>query len=134
MNQKQIMKNKVKHLENALLEADFIYKAKEIQCQQLQEKINKYKETEDKTDLTQNNELIMDLIQKRLDVGAGRYLQHVPIMPEDDMTRDNFYEAIEEALDLCVYTTAFMLRLMKEKEKLESELVDKTKSKEKSSD
>ena len=50
-------------------------------------------------------------------------------MPEDDITRDNFYEAIEEALDLCVYLTAFLLRLMKEKERLE---VDKGKSKEKS--
>ena len=53
-------------------------------------------------------------------------MQQVPVMPEDDFTRDNFYEAIEESLDLCVYLTAFLLRLMKEKEKLEVKN-DKTK-------
>ena len=45
----------------------------------------------------------------------------MPILPQDDITRDNFYEAVEEALDLCVYLTAFMLRLMKEKENIEAE-------------
>ena len=33
-------------------------------------------------------------------------------MPKDDITRDNFYEAVEEALDLSVYLAAYMLRLM----------------------
>lgn len=119
MNNKEIMKNKIKHLENALIEADFTFQAMELKMRELQEKINKYKITDDKTHLIQNNELILELIQKRLDLGATKYLQQVPVMPEDDFTRDNFYEAIEESLDLCVYLTAFLLRLMKEKEKFE---------------
>ena len=126
MNNKEIMKNKIKHLENALIEADFTFQAMELKMRELQEKINKYKITDDKTHLIQNNELILELIQKRLDLGATKYLQQVPVMPEDDFTRDNFYEAIEESLDLCVYLTAFLLRLMKEKEKLEVKN-DKTK-------
>ena len=126
MYNKEIMKNKIKHLENALIEADFTFQAMELKMRELQEKINKYKITDDKTHLIQNNELILELIQKRLDLGATKYLQQVPVMPEDDFTRDNFYEAIEESLDLCVYLTAFLLRLMKEKEKLEVKN-DKTK-------
>ena len=126
MNNKEIMKNKIKHLENALIEADFTFQAMELKMRELQEKINKYKITDDKTHLIQNNELILELIQKRLDLGATKYLQQVPVMPEDDFTRDNFYEAIEESLDLCVYLTAFLLRLMKEKEKLDVKN-DKTK-------
>ena len=126
MNNKEIMKNKIKHLENALIEADFTFQAMELKMRELQEKINKYKITDYKTHLIQNNELILELIQKSLDLGATKYLQQVPVRPEDDFTRDNFYEAIEESLDLCVYLTAFLLRLMKEKEKLEVKN-DKTK-------
>jgi len=129
MNNKEIMKNKIKHLENSLIEADFTFQAMDLKMKELQEQINKYKITDDKTHLIQNNELILELIQKRLDLGATKYLQQVPVMPEDDLTRDNFYEAIEESLDLCVYLTAFLLRLMKEKERLE---VDRGSSKDKS--
>ena len=42
-------------------------------------------------------------------------------MPKDDITRDNFYEAVEEALDLSVYLSAYMLRLMEEREQREAE-------------
>ena len=42
-------------------------------------------------------------------------------MPKDDITRDNFYEAVQEALDLSVYLSAYMLRLMEEKERREGE-------------
>jgi hypothetical protein len=42
-------------------------------------------------------------------------------MPKDDITRDNFYEAVEESLDLSVYLAAYMLRLMEEKERREFE-------------
>lgn len=129
MNNKEIMKNKIKHLENSLIEADFTFQAMDLKMKELQEQINKYKITDDKTHLIQNNELILELIQRRLDLGATKYLQQVPVMPEDDLTRDNFYEAIEESLDLCVYLTAFLLRLMKEKERLE---VDRGSSKDKS--
>ena len=69
----------------------------------------------------QNNDLILELIKKRLKVGAEQYHQNVPIMPKDDITRDNFYEAVEEALDLSVYLAAYMLRLMEEKERREFE-------------
>ena len=130
MNNKEVMKNKIKHLENALIEADFTFQAMELKMRELQEKINKYKITDDPKHLVQNNELILELIQKRLDLGATKYLQQVPVLPEDDFTRDNFYEAIEESLDLCVYLTAFLLRLMKEKEKFEEQ---ENKSKEDSS-
>jgi hypothetical protein len=87
----------------------------------MQSQINKYKITKDQKHLVQNNDLIIELIQERLKLGAQRYHQNVPILPQDDITRDNFYEAVEEALDLCVYLTAFMLRLMKEKENIETE-------------
>ena len=121
MTKKQMLQNKVTHLEQALLEADMVFSSMEAKLADMQSKFNKFKITDDKRHLEQNNELIMNLIQERLNMGAHKYMQQVPVMPEDDITRDNFYEAIEEALDLCVYLTAFMLRLMKEKEKLESD-------------
>ena len=129
MTKKQMLQNKVSHLEKALLEADMVFSSMEAKLADMQSKFNKFKITDDKRHLEQNNELIMQLIQERLNMGAHKYMQQVPVMPEDDITRDNFYEAIEEALDLCVYLTAFMLRLMKEKEKLES---DRSKTKEES--
>jgi len=116
-----MLQNKVTHLEQALLQADMVFSSMEAKLADMQSKFNKFKITDDKRHLEQNNELIMNLIQERLNMGAHKYMQQVPVMPEDDITRDNFYEAIEEALDLCVYLTAFMLRLMKEKEKLESD-------------
>jgi len=129
MTKKQMLQNKVTHLEQALLEADMVFSSMEAKLADMQSKFNKFKITDDKRHLEQNNELIMNLIQERLNMGAHKYMQQVPVMPEDDITRDNFYEAIEEALDLCVYLTAFMLRLMKEKEKLES---DRSKTKKES--
>ena len=63
----------------------------------------------------------MELIQTRLDLGKETYHQNIPIMPKDDITRDNFYEAVQEALDLSVYLAAYMLRLMEEKERREGE-------------
>lgn len=128
MTNKQIMKNKIESLEKALLEADFMLKGKNLQVEQLQKIINNYKKTNDPKDLIQNNESIMNMIQSRLDFGASKYLQNVPVMPEDDITRDMFYEAIEEVLDLSIYLGAFMLRLMKYKEILEDD-VSKVKKK-----
>lgn len=122
MTNKQIMKNKIESLEKALLEADFMLKGKNLQVEQLQKIINNYKKTNDPKDLIQNNESIMNMIQSRLDFGASKYLQNVPVMPEDDITRDMFYEAIEEVLDLSIYLGAFMLRLMKYKEILENDV------------
>jgi len=129
MTKKQMLQIKVTHLEQALLQADMVFSSMEAKLADMQSKFNKFKITDDKRHLEQNNELIMNLIQERLNMGAHKYMQQVPVMPEDDITRDNFYEAIEEALDLCVYLTAFMLRLMKEKEKLES---DRSKTKKES--
>ena len=128
MTNKQIMKNKIESLEKALLEADFMLKGKSLQVEQLQKIINNYKKTNDPKDLIQNNEAIMNMIQARLDFGASKYLQNVPVMPEDDITRDMFYEGIEEVLDLSIYLGAFMLRLMKYKEILEDD-VNKAKKK-----
>ena len=121
MNNKQVMKNKVAFLEQALMEADFAMKGMAFRIDEMQSKINKYKITNDPKILEQNNDLILDLIKKRLRVGAETYHQNVPIMPRDDVTRDNFYEAVEEALDLSVYLSAYMLRLMEEKERREGE-------------
>ena len=121
MNNKQILKNKVVHLEQALMEADFAMRAMAHRVDEMQSKINKYKMTDDLSHLQQNNDLIIDLIKERLKIGAKRYHQNVPILPSDDITRDNFYEAVEEALDLSVYLSAYMLRLMEEKERREGE-------------
>ena len=119
MTKKQMMQNKITHLEQALLEADFGMRQMAMRIDEMQSKINKYKMTDDLSHLTQNNDLIIDLIKDRLKIGAERYHQNVPILPQDDITRDNFYEAVEEALDLSVYLAAFMLRLMNEKEEME---------------
>lgn len=121
VNNKQILKNKVQYLEQALLETDFAMKTMIVRIDEMQDKINKYKESGDKKELEQNNDLIIELIKKRLEVGAKEYHQNVPIMPKDDITRDNFYEAVQEALDLSVYLSAYMLRLMEEKERKEGE-------------
>ena len=121
MTKKQIMQNKITHLEQALMEADFGMRAMAMRIDEMQSKINKYKMTDDLSHLQQNNDLILDLIKERLRVGAKTYHQNVPILPRDDITRDNFYEAVEEALDLSVYLSAYMLRLMEEKERREGE-------------
>ena len=65
--------------------------------------------------------MVLDLIKLRLDKGARDYHRQIPIIPADDVNRDNFYEAVEEALDLSVYLAAYMLRLMEEKERREFE-------------
>ena len=122
MTNKEMMRNKIMHLEQALMEADFGMRAMAARIDEMQSKINSYKITDDKSHLIQNNDLIIDLIKERLDVGAKRYHQNVPILPKDDITRDNFYEAVEEALDLSVYLAAFMLRLMNEKEEMEKDI------------
>ena len=106
MNNKQILKNKVTYLEQTLLEAEFAMQQMAGRIDEMQSKINKYKITDDPKHLEQNNDLILELIKKRLKVGAEQYHQNVPIMPKDDITRDNFYEAVEEALDLSVYLAA----------------------------
>ena len=121
MTNKELMRNKIAHLEQLLMESGFAYKEMERKLDEMQSQINKYKITKNQKHLIQNNDLIIELIQERLKLGAQRYHQNVPILPKDDITRDNFYEAVEEALDLCVYLTAFMLRLMKEKENIEAE-------------
>ena len=122
MNSKNVLRHRINKLEDALLEQDHRLKGKDLQIEQLQKIIDKYKETNDPKDLVQNNESIINLIQARLDFGASKYLQNVPVMPEDDITRDMFYEAIEEVLDLSIYLGAFMLRLMKYKEILENDV------------
>lgn len=121
MTSKEIMRNKVQHLEQALLQSSFTMNKMEEQINTLQSQINDFKKSGNKDSLIQNNDRIIDLIKKRLDVGKETYHQNVPIMPKDDLTRDNFYEAVEEALDLSVYLSAYMLRLMEEREQREAE-------------
>ena len=121
MTNKEFLKNKVSHLEQALLETSFTMNRMQETVDKLQLQLDTYKKSGDKKDLEQNNDLIIKLIQKRLDKGKELYHQNIPIMPKDDITRDNFYEAVEEALDLSVYLTAYMLRLMEEREQREAE-------------
>ena len=54
-----------------------------------------------------NNDKILCMIKQRLDVGAAKYGEQVPI----DGSRDNLKESIEEVLDLCVYLSAVVLEL-----------------------
>jgi hypothetical protein len=116
-----MLKNKVVHLEQALMEADFRLQEMFLKNTALQTKINEYKDSKNEKDLETNNDLILNLIKERLKLGALEYHQDVPVMPSDDITRDNFYEAVQEALDLSVYLSAYMLRLMEEKERREGE-------------
>ena len=127
MTNKEMMRNKVTHLEKALMQTSFTMNKMEEHIDTLQKQINDYKKSGDKDSLVQNNDLIIDLIEERLRVGAERYHQNVPILPQDDLTRDNFYEAVEEALDLSVYLAAFMLRIMEQKENMEEETNQKVK-------
>ena len=60
-----------------------------------------------KLNLMKNNEKILKLIQQRLESGAKKYGEQVPI----DGRRDNLKESIEELLDLCVYLSAVALEL-----------------------
>lgn len=121
MTNKQVLQNKVTHLESLLLESSLVQEGLANQLEIMQNKIDSYKKSKDPKELEQNNELIMQLIQSRLDLGKETYHQNIPIMPKDDITRDNFYEAVQEALDLSVYLAAYMLRLMEEKERREGE-------------
>ena len=109
------------------MQTSFTMNKMEEHIDTLQKQINDYKKSGDKDSLVQNNDLIIDLIEERLRVGAERYHQNVPILPQDDLTRDNFYEAVEEALDLSVYLAAFMLRIMEQKENMEEETNQKVK-------
>ena len=54
-----------------------------------------------------NNDKILKLIQQRLESGAKKYGEQVPI----DGSRDNLKEAIDELLDLCIYLSAVALEL-----------------------
>jgi len=54
-----------------------------------------------------NNKKILNLIEKRLEIGAAKYEGQVPL----DGSRDNLIESIEEALDLSVYLAAVLLEL-----------------------
>ena len=54
-----------------------------------------------------NNQRILELISERLDIGAKKYGNQVPV----DSSRDNLKESIEELLDLCVYLSAVAIEL-----------------------
>ena len=121
MNNKQILKKKVVYLESSLMESESVIQGLLTEIEKLQKVIESYKESEDPKDLEQNNDMVLDLIKLRLDKGARDYHRQIAIIPADDVNRDNFYEAVQEALDLSVYLSAYMLRLMEEKERREGE-------------
>ena len=117
MNNKQILKKKVVYLESSLMESESVIQGLLTEIEKLQKVIESYRESKDPKDLEQNNDMVIDLIKLRLDKGARDYHRQIPITPAEDLNRDNFYEAVEEALDLSVYLAAYMLRLMEEKER-----------------
>tara|TARA_R100000656_G_scaffold85505_1_gene62278 strand:+ start:353 stop:802 length:450 start_codon:yes stop_codon:yes gene_type:complete len=121
MNSKGLLRRKVVYLETALLESESVVQGLLSEIEKLQKVIESYKESDDPKDLEQNNDMVLDLIKLRLDKGARDYHRQIPIIPADDINRDNFYEAVEESLDLSVYLAAYMLRLMEEKERREFE-------------
>ena len=121
MNNKQILKRKVVYLETSLMESESVIQGLLTEVEKLQKVIESYKDSGDQKDLEQNNDMVIDLIKLRLDKGARDYHRQIPITPAEDVNRDNFYEAVEEALDLSVYLAAYMLRLMEEKERREFE-------------
>ena len=121
MNSKGLLRRKVGYLESALMESESVVKGLLSEVEKQQDIINSYKEDNDPKSLEQNNDMVLDLIKLRLDKGARDYHRQIPIIPADDVNRDNFYEAVEEALDLSVYLAAYMLRLMEEKERREFE-------------
>ena len=121
MNNKQILKRKVVYLETSLMESESVIQGLLTEVEKLQKVIESYKDSGDQKDLEQNNDMVIDLIKLRLDKGARDYHRQIPITPAEDLNRDNFYEAVEEALDLSVYLAAYMLRLMEEKERREFE-------------
>tara|TARA_R100000808_G_C2101819_1_gene118664 strand:+ start:426 stop:620 length:195 start_codon:yes stop_codon:yes gene_type:complete len=61
-----------------------------------------------------NNDKILCMLKQRLDVGAVKYGEQVPI----DGSRDNLKESIEELLDLSIYLTAVALELHEKYKKL----------------
>ena len=58
-------------------------------------------------EMHENNAKWNKAIQQRLESGAKKYGEQVPI----DGSRDNLKESIEELLDLCVYLSAGALEL-----------------------
>ena len=61
-----------------------------------------------------NNDKILCMLKQRLDVGAVKYGEQVPI----DGSRDNLKESIEELFDLSIYLTAVALELHEKYKKL----------------
>lgn len=64
------------------------------------------------------NELIVEHIKKRLDVGQERYNGNVPLTGTKG--RDNLYESLEEALDLAIYLAAEIVSIMYKRDKHDS--------------
>ena len=60
------------------------------------------------------NKKIINLIKERLDKGQQEYNREVPIRRERGLT--NLEEGIDEALDLIVYLTAYLLEMEADKE------------------
>ena len=58
------------------------------------------------------------MLKQRLDVGAVKYGEQVPI----DGSRDNLKESIEELLDLSIYLTAVALELHEKYKKLKLQI------------
>lgn len=62
------------------------------------------------------NNLLVN-VEKRLEVGAKKYGEQVPIFRFDSETRNNLKEAIEEQMDCLVYSTAVKISVSELKKK-----------------
>lgn len=64
----------------------------------------------DANELLDTNVKVLRMINARLQLGQKKYKGSIPIRGEGG--RDNLQEALEEALDMCVYLSATILELI----------------------
>tara|TARA_R100000742_G_C4267870_1_gene86119 strand:+ start:541 stop:951 length:411 start_codon:yes stop_codon:yes gene_type:complete len=69
-------------------------------------------------------ENLLDDIADRLDVGAEKYHEEVPIDKADDSERNNIYESYEELCDTLVYLSAALLRKKEDSNNVDMKVIN----------
>jgi len=69
-------------------------------------------------------ENLLDDIADRLDVGAEKYHEEVPIDKADDNERNNVYESYEELCDTLVYLSAALLRKKEDSNNVDMKVIN----------
>jgi len=69
-------------------------------------------------------ENLLDDIADRLDVGAEKYHEEVPIDKADDNERNNIYESYEELCDTLVYLSAALLRKKEDSNNVDMKVIN----------